>query len=67
MPAWVAAGVSTLIGFLSWRSRKSKKAQAEADRQARLATKAAEDAAKAAGRSADARERSAAAHETTPL
>ena len=32
VPAWVTAGVSTLFGFLSWRSsRKSKNAQAEAD------------------------------------
>lgn len=60
VPAWVAAGISTFFGSVSWwSSRKSKKSQAEADRQARRATKAAEDAAEAGTRSANAAERAA--------
>jgi Flp pilus assembly protein TadB len=60
VPAWVAALISLIFGFLSWRSsRKSKAERDEATKQAERA----ERAAGAAERQANAAERSATAAE----
>lgn len=60
IPAWVAAVISLIFGFVSWRS--SRKSKAERDGAKKQADRA-ERAADAAERQADAAERSAAAAE----